>query len=44
MDAKNGLTLQEVAAAEGGFLFTVREHPLVYPGALLARIAKDIIT
>jgi len=33
-----------VTAAESGFLFTVREHPLVYPVALLGRIAKDIIT
>ena len=44
VNAKNGLLLQEVTAAESGFLFTVREHPLVYPGALLGRIAKDIIT
>jgi len=44
VDAQNDQTLQEVTATESGFLFTVREHPLVYPGALLGRIAKDIIT
>jgi predicted deacylase len=44
VNAKNGLILQEVTAPESGFLFTVREHPLVYPGALLGRIAKGIIT
>ena len=44
VNAKNGKTLQEVAAVESGFLFTVRKHPLVYPGALLGRIAKDIIS
>jgi predicted deacylase len=40
VDAQNGQTLQEVTAVESGFLFTIREHPLVYPGALLGRIAK----
>ena len=43
VDAKNGKTLQEITATEDGFLFTMREHPLVYPGALLGRIAKNII-
>ena len=43
MNAKSGETLQEVTADESGFLFTVRKHPLVYPGALLGRIAKDIM-
>jgi predicted deacylase len=42
--AKHGKTLQEVTATENGFLFTVREHPLVYPNSLLYRIAKDILT
>jgi hypothetical protein len=28
-----------VTAPETGFLFTLREHPLVYPGSPLARIA-----
>ena len=36
----DGEVLQEVVALESGFLFTIREHPLVYPGAPLARIAK----
>ena len=36
----DGEILQEVVALESGFLFTIREHPLVYPGAPLARIAK----
>ena len=41
--ATNGEILQEVTAPESGFLFTVREHPLVYPNAPLARIAlKDM--
>jgi uncharacterized protein len=44
VDAKNGKTLQEVTATENGFLFTIREHPLVYPNSLLYRIAKDILT
>lgn len=39
VDAANGEILQEVTAPESGFLFTLREHPLVYPGAPLARIA-----
>ena len=39
----DGEVLQEVRAPESGFLFTVREHPLVYPNAPLARIAlKDM--
>ena len=43
VDAKSGKTLQEITATEDGFLFTMREHPLVYPGALLGRIAKNIM-
>ena len=43
VNAKSGETLQEVTANESGFLFTVRKHPLVYPGSLLGRIAKDIM-
>ena len=39
LSATDGEVLQEVTAPESGFLFTVREHPLVYPGAPLARIA-----
>jgi uncharacterized protein len=44
VSAKNDQTLQEVTASESGFLFTIREQPLVYPGSLLGRIAKDIVT
>ena len=44
VSAKNDQTLQEVTASESGFLFTIREHPLVYPGSLLGRIAKDTVT
>ena len=44
VDAANGRTLQEVIAVESGFLFTLREHPLVYPSALLGRIARNTIT
>ena len=44
IDAANGRTLQEVIAVESGFLFTLREHPLVYPSALLGRIARNTIT
>jgi predicted deacylase len=35
----NGEILQEITAPRNGFLFTLREHPLIYPGDLLARIA-----
>ena len=35
----DGEILQEVTAPKSGLLFTLREHPLVYPGAPLARIA-----
>ena len=39
VDAMNGKILKEIIAPDNGFLFTLREHPLVYPGDLLARIA-----
>ena len=39
VDAMNGKILKEIIAPNNGFLFTLREHPLVYPGDLLARIA-----
>lgn len=39
VSATDGEVVQEVTAPESGFLFTLREHPLVYPGAPLARIA-----
>lgn len=39
VDAMNGKILKEIIAPDNGFLFTLRDHPLVYPGDLLARIA-----
>ena len=39
IDPADGGLLQKVTAPETGFLFTLREHPLVYPGSPLARIA-----
>lgn len=39
VDTTRGDILQTVEAPEDGLLFTLREHPLVYQGALLARIA-----
>ena len=39
VDAMNGKILKEIIAPDNGFLFTLREHPIVYPGDLLARIA-----
>ena len=39
----DGEVLQKVTAPENGLLFIIREHPLVYSGAPLARMArKDI--
>ena len=37
----DGKVLQEITAPETGLLFTIREHPIVYPGAPLARIARQ---
>ena len=39
VDPMNGKILQEIIVSKNGFLFTLREHPLVYPGDLIARIA-----
>jgi len=41
VNAADGEVLQKVTAPETGLLFTIREHPLVYPGASLARIAQE---
>lgn len=41
VNATDGEVLQEVTTPESGLLFTIREHPLVYPGAPLARIARE---
>ena len=40
VNATSGEILQKVIAPENGFLFTIREHPIVYPGATLGRIAR----
>lgn len=40
VNAADGEVLQEITAPESGLLFTIREHPLVYPGSPLARIAR----
>ena len=37
----NGSILEEIFAPSAGFLFTLRKHPLVYPGAPVARIAME---
>ena len=41
VDPVHGQILEEVAAANPGLLFTLRERPLTYAGAVLARIAQD---
>jgi hypothetical protein len=42
IDPLRGKTLYKVKAGQKGLLFTMREHPLAYEGALLARIIKGI--
>lgn len=37
----HGEVLEEVVSSGAGLLFTLREQPLVYEGALLARVALD---
>lgn len=41
IDPLTGMDLEEIVAECGGHLFTLREHPLTYPGILLARIIKE---
>ncbi len=41
IDPQDGEILEEVFAEQDGLLFTLREHPLIYSGALLARIALE---
>lgn len=36
-----GEVLQDVVSPAKGFLFTLREYPVVYPGSLLARIYEE---
>lgn len=40
VDPLKGEVLYEVCAGSDGLLFTLREHPMAYEGALLARIIK----
>lgn len=42
IDPLRGERLYEVKAGSDGLLFTMREHPLAYEGALLARIIKGL--
>ncbi len=42
VDALAGEKQQEIVAAKPGLVFTLREYPIVYKGALLARILTDI--
>ena len=41
VDPVHGEVMEEVVSTCGGILFTLREQPLVYEGALLARVAFD---
>lgn len=38
VDPLTGDVLEEIIAPKDGFLFTLREHPVVYKGAIVARI------
>lgn len=40
VDVMNNNVLQEIRAPHKGMLFTIREFPMVYEGALIARILK----
>lgn len=42
VDALAGERLQEIVADKPGLVFTLREYPIVYKGALLARILTEI--
>ena len=41
VDPARGEVMEDVVATCAGMLFTLREHPLVYEGALMARVAFD---
>jgi predicted deacylase len=36
-----GEVLEEIEAPKDGLLFTMRAHPVVYKGAIMARICTD---
>ncbi len=41
VDPLRGAVLQEVAAEQPGFVFTIRAYPVVYEGSLLARVYRE---
>ncbi len=40
LDALAGVVKEEVISQWNGYLFTIRAHPIVYPGSLMARIIE----
>ena len=42
VEPKTGTVRQEIRAGRDGLIFTLREYPMVYKGALLARILTEI--
>ena len=42
IDVLTGAVKQEIRAGRGGMVFTLREYPFVYKGALLARILMEV--
>ena len=42
IDVLTGTVKQEIRAGRGGMVFTLREYPFVYEGALLARILMEV--
>ncbi len=42
VDTLKGTVKQEIRAGRGGLVFTLREYPIVYEGALLARILMEL--
>lgn len=41
VDVLTGKVVQEIVAKKGGMVFTLREYPFVYEGALIARILEQ---
>ena len=42
VDTLKGTVKQVIRAGRGGLVFTLREYPIVYEGALLARILMEL--
>ena len=40
LDALSGEVKEDVASRWNGYLFTIRAHPIVYPGSLMARVIE----